>query len=210
MGKASIFNPAQQAGNVSSKVVAALERLSEAFRVLLWNEAKQYGLSPIQIQVLIFLQHYPEEKRTVTYLASYFNMTKATISDAVKSLESKNLLIRKAMANDSRSHTLHLVKDGKTLAAKVERFAQPMYDSISQLPADKQDNLLESLLKTIYQLNQQYIITPQTMCLNCRFYEHKTSGHYCHLVKSPLQSGDLRVDCPEFQFPPGQEENNQE
>ena len=126
MGKASIFNPAQQAGNVSSKVVAALERLSEAFRVLLWNEAKQYGLSPIQIQVLIFLQHYPEEKRTVTYLASYFNMTKATISDAVKSLESKKLLIRKAMANDSRSHTLHLVKDGKTLAAKVERFAQPM------------------------------------------------------------------------------------
>src|SRR5688572_20217661 len=121
MGKASIFNPAQQAGNVSSKVVAALERLSEAFRVLLWNEAKQYGLSPIQIQLLIFLQHYPEEKRTITFLASYFNMTKATISDAVKSLEGKQLLVRKSMANDSRSHTLHLVKEGKALAAKVER-----------------------------------------------------------------------------------------
>lgn len=209
MGKASIFNPAQQAGNVSSKVVAALERLSEAFRVLLWNEAKQYGLSPIQIQLLIFLQHYPEEKRTITFLASYFNMTKATISDAVKSLESKQLLARKSMANDSRSHTLHLVKEGKALAAKVERFAQPMQESVAQLPADKQDNLLESLLKMIYQLNQRYIITPQTMCLNCRFYEHKTSGHYCHLVKSPLQSGDLRVDCPEFQFPFKEENNNE-
>lgn len=210
MGKASIFNPAQQAGNVSSKVVAALERLSEAFRVLLWNEAKQYGLSPIQIQLLIFLQHYPEAKRTVTYLAAYFNMTKATISDAVKSLESKKLLVKKAVAGDSRSSTLHLSKDGKTLAAKVERFALPMQESVAQLPADKLDNLLESLLKMIYQLNQQYIITPQTMCLNCRFYEHKTSGHYCNLVKSPLQSGDLRVDCPEFQFPPEQPEIDNE
>lgn len=201
MGKASIFNPAQQAGNVSSKVVAALERLSEAFRVLLWNEAKQYGLSPIQVQLLIFLLHYPEEKRTVTFLASYFNMTKATISDAIKSLESKQLLVRKAMVGDSRSHTLHLVKEGKTIAGKVERFAQPMQETVAQLPADRQDNLLESLLKLIHQLNQRYIITPQTMCLNCRFYAQKMGGHYCNLVKSPLQSADLRVDCPEFQFP---------
>lgn len=202
MGKVSIFNPAQQADNVSSKVVAALERLSEAFRVLLWNEAKQYGLSPIQIQLLIFLQHYPEEKRTITFLASYFNMTKATISDAVKSLENKKLIIRKALAGDSRSHTLHLVKEGKSLASKVERFALPMQETVAGLPPEKQAGLLESLLKMIYQLNQQYIITPQTMCLNCRFYEKKVSGHYCNLVKSPLQSGDLRVDCPEFQFPP--------
>jgi DNA-binding MarR family transcriptional regulator len=201
MGKASIFNPAQQAGNVSSKVVAALERLSEAFRVLLWNEAKQYGLSPIQVQLLIFLLHYPEAKRTVTFLAAHFNMTKATISDAVKSLEGKQLLVRKAMASDSRSHTLHLVKEGKALAAKVERFAQPMQDTVTELPADKQANLLEGLLKLIYQLNQRYVITPQRMCLNCRFYAQKMGGHYCNLVKSPLQAGDLRVDCPEFQFP---------
>jgi hypothetical protein len=136
-------------------------------------------------------------------------MTKATISDAVKSLESKKLLIRKATAGDSRSHTLHLVKDGKSLAAKVERFAQPLQESVAQLPPDKQASMLESLLKMIYQLNQEYIITPQTMCLNCRFYEQKTSGHYCNLVKAPLQSGDLRVDCPEFQFPPDPEINNE-
>ena len=113
------------------------------------------------------------------------------------------------MAGDSRSHTLHLVKEGKTLASKVERFALPMQETVAQLPADKQASLLESLLKMIYQLNQEYIITPQTMCLNCRFYELKTSGHYCNLVKSPLQSGDLRVDCPEFQFPPEPDTNDE-
>jgi DNA-binding MarR family transcriptional regulator len=202
MGKTSIFNPEQQAGNLSSKVVAALERLSATFRVLLWNEAKQHGLSPIQVQLLIFLLHYPEEKRTVTHLAHYFNMTKATISDAVKSLEGKQLLTRKATEGDSRSHSLHLSKEGKAMARKVERFAIPMLDVVSQLPEDNQGALLESLLQLIYQLNQAEVITPQTMCQNCRFYTQKNGGHYCNLVKSPLKAGDLRVDCPEFQFPP--------
>jgi len=202
MGKTSIFNPEQQAGNLSSKVVAALERLSATFRVLLWNEAKQHGLSPIQVQLLIFLLYYPEEKRTVTHLAYHFNMTKATISDAVKSLESKQLLTRKITEGDSRSHSLHLSKEGKAMARKVERFAIPMQDAVNQLPEDNQATLLESLLQLIYQLNQAEVITPQTMCQNCRFYTQKNGGHYCNLVKSPLKAGDLRVDCPEFQFPP--------
>jgi len=205
MGKTSIFSPEQQAGNLSSKVVAALERLSATFRVLLWNEAKQHGLSPIQVQLLIFLLYYPEEKRTVTHLAHYFNMTKATISDAVKSLEGKQLLTRKITEGDSRSHSLHLSKEGKVMARKVERFAIPMLDVVSQLPEDKQAALLESLLQLIYQLNQAEVITPQTMCQNCRFYSQKNGGHYCNLVKSPLKAGDLRVDCPEFQFPPADE-----
>jgi len=201
MGKASIFNPAQQAGNVSSKVVAALERLSEAFRVLLWNEAKQYGLSPIQVQLLIFLQHYPEGKRTVTFLASYFNMTKATISDAIKSLESKQLLMRKVTVGDSRSHSLHLVKAGKALARKVERYAIPMQEAVTELPAENQSVLLETLLRLIYQLNEAAVITPQTMCLNCRFYSRRQGSHYCSLVKMILKNADLKLDCPEFQFP---------
>ncbi|GAA0529406.1 MarR family winged helix-turn-helix transcriptional regulator [Chitinophaga japonensis] len=205
MGKVAIFNPVQQAGNVSSKVVAALERLSEAFRVLLWNEGKQHGLSPIQVQLLIFLLHYPPAKRTITFLASYFNMTKATISDAIKSLESKQLLVRKAMSGDSRSHTLHLVKEGKTLARKIEKFADPIRESVTLLPGGKQEELLECLLSLIYHLNQQLVITPQTMCLNCRFYTQKDGGHYCNLVKAALQSGDLRVDCPEFQLPTNNE-----
>jgi DNA-binding MarR family transcriptional regulator len=201
MGKDSTFSPEQQAGNVSSKVVAALERLSEAFRVLLWTEAKQYGLSPIQVQLLTFLLHYPEEKRTVTFLASHFNMTKATISDAVKSLESKQLLARKVTASDSRSHTIHLIKEGKVLAKKVERFAQPMQATVLQSQAIDQAGLLENLLQLIHQLNQQGVINTQPMCLNCRFYAHKKGGHYCNLIKSPLKAGDLRVDCPEFQLP---------
>ncbi|PSL49563.1 DNA-binding MarR family transcriptional regulator [Chitinophaga niastensis] len=199
MGKVSTFSPAQQAENTSSKVVASLERLSEAFRVLLWQEATQYGLSPIQIQVLTFLLHYPEEKRTVTSLALYFNMTKATISDAVKSLEQKSYLVRKASTTDTRSHTLHLVKEGKAIAKKVERFANPLQETVEMSSPKDQGLLLEQLMQLIYQLNQQGVISTQHMCFNCQFYTVK-KGHYCTLIKTPLKSGDLRVDCQQFEL----------
>ncbi|MEZ2441877.1 MarR family winged helix-turn-helix transcriptional regulator [Chitinophaga sp. RCC_12] len=199
MGKVSTFSPAQQAEDTPSKVVASLERLSEAFRVLLWQEATQYGLSPIQIQVLTFLLHYPEEKRTVTTLASYFNMTKATISDAVKSLEQKNYLTRKASPTDTRSHTLHLVKEGKAVARKVEQFADPLHATVAQLPLKDQAGLLEQLMQLIYQLNQQEIISTQPMCFNCEHLNEK-KGYHCNKLKISLNNGGLRMECPVFKL----------
>lgn len=201
MRKESTFNPEHQATNTASKVVAALERLSEAFRVMLWQEAKQYGISPIQVQILTYLLHYPEKLKTVTHLAAHFNMTKATISDAIKTIESKGFVRRKEDKEDSRSHTLHLTREGKVVARRVERFAEPMQDSVEVMPAEKQAGMLEQLLGLIQDLNRNLIITPQRMCYNCRFYEKKGKLHYCHLVNAMLKSADLRVDCPEFRKP---------
>ncbi|NSL89166.1 MarR family winged helix-turn-helix transcriptional regulator [Chitinophaga solisilvae] len=199
MGKVSTFSPAQQAENTTSKVVVALERLSEAFRVLLWQEATQYGLSPIQIQVLTYLLHYPEENRTVTNLALYFNMTKATISDAVKSLEQKNYLVRKQSATDTRSHSLHLLKEGRAIAKKVEHFATPLQDAVAAAPVKDQGALLEQLMQLIFQLNQQEVITTQHMCFNCQHYTLKKSGAFCDALKISLKPTNLRVDCEYFE-----------
>jgi hypothetical protein len=53
--KKSSFDLEHQNSKIESKIVASLERISEAFRVLLWNESKENSLSPIQIQILIFI-----------------------------------------------------------------------------------------------------------------------------------------------------------
>ncbi|MGX5817904.1 MarR family winged helix-turn-helix transcriptional regulator [Chitinophaga lutea] len=201
MIKGSTFNPEHQATNTTSKVVAALERLSEAFRVLLWQEAKQHGISPIQVQILTYLLYYPDRQKTVTSLASYFNMTKATISDAIKSIESKGFIKRKEDTNDNRSQTLLLTREGRAIAKKVESFADPMQEAVDQLSEEKQASLLEQLLGLIKDLNNRLIITPQRMCFNCQYYEKRGKLHYCKLVQGILKSGDLRVDCPEFTIP---------
>ena len=57
----SPFDPDEQNINLADKIVVALERISEAFRVLLWEESTKHGLSPIQVQILLFVKtHSPQ------------------------------------------------------------------------------------------------------------------------------------------------------
>ena len=130
--KKSAFDLAHQNSSIESKIVASLERVSQAFRVLLWNESKEFLLSPIQVQVLIYLLHHSDEKRKVSYLADEFNMTKATISDTIKTLEQKQLIKKECEQHDTRSYIIHLTKKGKDTAEQTSFFAKQI-----QVPSKK-------------------------------------------------------------------------
>ena len=123
MKKYSPFSLDQQNENIEGRIVVALERISEAFRVLLWNESKENALSPIQIQILIFIYFHTPEFNKVSYLAEEFNMTKATISDSVKVLVAKKLVSKETDATDTRSYSLSLTKEGEKIARKASTFA---------------------------------------------------------------------------------------
>ena len=184
---------------IESKIVVALERVSEAFRVLLWNESKENSLSPIQIQILIFLQFHSLEKCKVSYLANEFNMTKATISDSVKVLLAKKLVSKETDPSDTRSYTLLLTDEGKKIAKKTSLFASSIEQPIDKLSQEQKTIMLNGLLKLIYDLNRSGIITIQRMCFSCSHYKAENGSHYCNLLKSPLTESELRVDCPEYQ-----------
>lgn len=198
----SDFEPEQQINSIDSKIVASLERISQAFRVLLWQESKEFTLSPIQIQVLIFLLHHSPEKRKVSYLADEFNLTKATISDSVKILEEKRFITKEYDAIDSRSYMIHLTKKGKDIAAKAGFFTKEIRQPIINLNQDNKENLLLSLLGVISHLNQAGVITVQRMCKSCAYYRPSANGqtHFCNLLNQPLRDIDLRIDCPEHQL----------
>jgi DNA-binding MarR family transcriptional regulator len=195
----SDFDLEFQNKNIESKIIAALERVSQAFRVLLWQESKDFSLSPIQVQVLIFLLHHSAEKRTVSYLASEFNMTKATISDTIKSLEQKQLIKKLQQKHDTRSYTMQLTTKGKNIALKTSLFSKEIKTPIDRLNNDDKENLLLSLMNIIRHLNQSEVITIQRMCLTCAHYESEASGqkHFCKLLNQKLLDADLRIDCPE-------------
>jgi len=200
----SPFDPHNQPDSPSAKIVVALERISEAFRVLLWNESKTHGLSPIQVQLLIFLSHHSENYRTVSYLAREFNMTKATVSDAVKTLEKKSLITKHYTTVDSRSFIIELTPDGKEIAKQTALFAQEIRTPIDRLSKDEQNNLLIQLFGIIRHLNKTEVITLERMCFSCTHYRknHKGQEHYCALLASPLNNSDLRIDCPEHEKAP--------
>lgn len=195
----SAFELDNQNKNIDSRIVAALERISEAFRVLLWNESKEFSLSPIQIQILIFLHTHSEDKRKVSYLADEFNMTKPTVSDAVKALEEKSLIKRRDDPNDSRSHCIDLTRKGKEIAERTSRFTDELQKPISKLGTDDKENLLLSLIGVIHHLTEVGVITIQRMCMTCVYYAkgENRREHFCKLLNKKLQNTELRIDCPE-------------
>lgn len=198
----SAFDLDHQNSSIEGKIVASFERVSQAFRVLLWNESKEFSLSPIQIQVLIFLLHHSEKKRKVSYLADEFNMTKATISETVKTLEQKQLIIKEFETQDSRSYIIHLTEKGGETARKTSLFAQEIQTPIAELAQSDKENLLKSLFGIIQHLNQSGIITIQRMCSTCQFYTSNQNGNglFCGLLNKSLVDSELRVDCPEHKL----------
>lgn len=185
--------------NIDSKIVAALERIAQAFRVLLWDASKEYGLSPIQVQGLAFLLHQPEKKRKASMLAAEFDMTKATISTTLRILEEKGLIKRASEPQDTRSSIIHLTEKGRVVAQKTAGFASQLREPVARpYPAEK-DGLLLGLLTIINRLNQSGVITVQRMCLTCTHYsaEMDDKQHFCRLMNKELKIHELRVDCPE-------------
>lgn len=192
----SAFDPKHQINSVESKIVASLERIAQAFRVLLWNESKEFSLSPIQIQVLIFLLHHSADKRKVSYLADEFNITKATVSDCVKALERKHLIEKHTEPHDTRSYVIQLTEQGRDIAARTSYFAKQIQVPIEELPDADKNVLLANLLEIIGHLNKTGVISIQRMCLTCQYYNSE-NGHFCGLLDQPLADVELRIDCPE-------------
>lgn len=195
----TVFNPKNQESNISSKIVAGLERISEAFKVLLWEKAKLLGLSPIQIQILIFTAYHKSDFCNVSHLAKEFNITKPTISDAVKVLDNKGLISKDFSSNDSRSYSIALSVSGQQMVAETENFANPLKDQLKGMEPKNLENVFETLSKLIYQLNQKGILTVQRTCYGCKFYDQIRNKAYCNLLNKELLNSDIRLDCSEFE-----------
>ena len=197
----SPFNLDAQNSNPDNRIVAALERISQAFRIMLWNESKELSLTPIQIQTLIFLQNHSENKRTVTYLACEFNITKATMSDTIKTLSHKELITREYQQEDTRSYTIHLTPKGHEIATKTSMFTNELFVPLGKLSNTEKENFLLNLITIIHHLQKAGIINLQRMCFTCVHYRpnHPGGEHFCNLLNIKLETTDLRIDCPEHE-----------
>ena len=195
---ASAFDRTEQESNQRAKITAGVERLSTVFRAALWEEAKHYNLSPLQVQILLFVAFHDSGQCSVTGIAKEFAVTKATVSDAVKTLLEKALL-KKRGAEDARGFSLSLTADGKKCVNKLSGLADFFATSLSDVPEAEISKIWEGMLLLIGHLQQTEII-PVRMCFSCQHFgkDHaKGAPHYCNFLQKPLAIKDIRLDCPE-------------
>ncbi len=195
---ASAFDRTEQESNQRAKITAGVERLSTVFRAALWEEAKHYNLSPLQVQILLFVAFHDSEQCSITNISKEFAVTKATVSDAVKTLLEKALL-KKRGAEDARGFSLSLTTDGKKCVNKLSGLADFFSTSLSHVPEAEISKIWEGILLLIGHLQKTKII-PVRMCFSCQHFgkDHpKGAPHYCNFMQKPLEIKDIRLDCPE-------------
>ena len=166
---------------------------------MLWEKAKVHGISPIQIQLMLFIDRHEPNLCKVTHLSKEFNLTKPTVSDAVRVLHTKGYLDKEYSSTDSRSYSLLLTAKGKKLLLEISPFVQPMEAALSALPEQQSEALYSAITQLIWQLHMNGIIQVQRTCFGCRFYKKGKDGHLCSLLDKLLTNTDIRLDCAEFE-----------
>ena len=167
----SIFEPSSQHGDVNKKVVAALERLSQAFRVLLQEESQRQSLSPIQARFLVHLLHHGDELGRVGRLAEEFGLSRATVSEAVRSSETKGLVCREPWPRDGRVATLRLTAEGKSPGSPA---GQTIEEQLESFALGEKEEVMRFLMHLIFALQGAGVITVARMCVSCRFFRPDT------------------------------------
>jgi len=194
----SIYNLDFQNTSLENKIVIGFDRISQVFKTLLIEESQQYNLSPIQIQLLIFINYHSENKSTISYLSKEFHLSKPTVSETIKTLERKNYITKVADKADTRSYFIQITDLGKTIVQHTEHYVNPLLNIISNIDETNKLMLWQNITNIIKELNNIQLINPHRTCTNCQFYSQNNNTPYCALLNQELKIQDLRIDCPEF------------
>lgn len=181
--------------SIDQKIVAAFERISQALRAMSWSYSKSLSLNPAQAQVLVFLYAHPKLSLKISLLAKEFGITNATISDTVRLLEEKQLVLKTLLIPGSRNYFLSLTEKGKDLAKLASSYTHILTDILKVLPISDSEGLLDSLSDIIYGLYKHGVSPVQRMCKTCKFHDEVDGKTYCHLLKKPLDKMELQIDC---------------
>jgi len=189
--------------SLDSKLVESLERLSRVFKFLLWEEAKRAGMSPLQVQILLYLHENARRPGGVSRLAMEFGVTQATISDAVRSLEEKGYLKKIVRPEDRRLKQLKLSLKGHRLAIRAQRRQERLEAKVGSAPIDRKEEALRFLMELLRNLQEDGLLTDMRLCLSCRNFEARPdpgpdAAFYCTLTQTPLVITDVNFNCPEF------------
>lgn len=185
----------------SRPIVAALERLASVLRRMQWSAAYEEGLYPIQVQVLQLCATRQGTAMTLTALAAELNVSPASMSDTLRALEAKGLIVRTPNPEDRRSVVVVLSEKGKQLLSQISRWSEPLEQVTESLSHAQREVLYETLLELLRRLYQRGHIPMPHMCLTCRWlhYDERrmTTPYWCELLKIELLPLDLRVECPD-------------
>ncbi len=198
------FNPQQRNETPAGTITIALYRISQAIGHLLRARGEAAGLSPAQMQALLFLQYARPGVRAIGGLAERLAATYATASGVADALERKRLIKRKPLPEDQRTITLTLTARGRREAEALEDVLDEIEAAVNALPEADQRTLMRATQAMVRRLQAAGHVRVYEMCWGCQFFRQDAhpddprGPHHCAFVDAPLPEPNTYLECPDF------------
>lgn len=183
----------------STLIYDYVERLSELLRVDSRQAGAEYGLQPVQLEMLHYLSICNRFSDTPMAVTEYLGQTKGTVSQTLKVLEKKGLLVKQPDLADKRIAHLSVTPEGKKLIGSsipTPMFIKACEGLADEIQADI-EGALSHLLTTLLQANNMKSFG---VCRTCRYNDRLDDGnHFCSLVQLPLSMEDIQLICREHE-----------
>lgn len=188
---------------VEDKIIQSIGKLASVWRTLLWDSGRKHCLTPLQIQILMYLNKHNLPYPSITRIAKEFNLAKPTITEAVHSLERKKITYKVFSRKDKRVMRVFLTAKGKKIVEKLRSWNSPVRDQLKLFPYRAKETVMVFLMDLIASLKQSGIIHVAKICVICgnfvrNAYPRSDKPHYCHLRDRAMTSSQIRYDCENF------------
>jgi len=179
------------------KIATGLHKISLAMKQHAWQQSHEAGLSPTQAQILAAIATHGD--LTASELAARLGVTLPTISDAVRALSDKALVVKRPDPRHPRASLIAPTERGAAHGASARSWPEFVAASVGDLTDDEQHAFYAGVVKMITGLQQRGHVPVHGMCSTCTWFRPNVRAgqtpHHCAFVDAPLGVGDLRLDC---------------
>ncbi len=174
-----------------------IERLANLLRQETRLEGQSLGLQPIQQEALYYLSTCNRYSDTTLAVTEFLGLTKGTVSQSLKILESKALIIKVKDKRDKRITHLKVTEAGHEFLMKTCP-PQKFTDAITSLSIDEEFETKTLLKKVLSNYQQATGRTAFGVCKHCKFNRKTSDGILCDLTKEALSRDDIMLICREY------------
>ncbi len=174
-----------------------LERLANLLRSERRAALTDFGLQPVQFEVLDYLSQCNRFSDTPMAVTEYLRQTKGTVSQTLKVLEKYQLIMKVPDQDDKRVVHLHLTEKGNHLVDVLK--PSPIFDSLkSSANSGEIDAMNHQLKNLLFNLQTQNELKSFGQCKYCRHNLRKAEGDFfCNLTQQSLSDSDIELICRE-------------
>lgn len=187
--------------HAAARIGMALIRMSQATKKMMQAEGDRAGLSPVQIQALLFAFHTREDVATVGHFARTIGATHVTAVKVVNGLIAKGLVAKKRNPQDLRNTLLRLTQKGRECVLAFEEWGGTLEQSLRRLPEELLDHLEAGLGAVAASLKEQGYLVVSEPCRGCIHFKpdigEGNEPHYCAMIRKYLSHESTLKECPE-------------